>query len=57
MQFIEEITKKSPTILIDDILSELDETHKNYVVNMSEKRQVIITSIQMIDNIDKKIIL
>ena len=56
-QFIESVTWKSPIILIDDILSELDETHKNYVVEMSKKRQVIITSIEMIEAIDKKIIL
>jgi len=42
-RFIENTTKKSPMILIDDILSEL--------------RQVIISSIEMIEAIDKKIIL
>ncbi len=54
-QFIEEITKQSPIILIDDIMSELDETHKNYVIDMSGSRQVIISSIENIENIEKRI--
>lgn len=56
-EFIEKITGKSPIILIDDILSELDDIHKNYVIDMSGKRQVIISSIEIIESIDKKIIL
>lgn len=56
-EYIENTTGKSPIILIDDILSELDEIHKNYVIDMSWERQIIISSIKNIDTIDNKVML
>lgn len=56
-QYIETITGNSPIILIDDILSELDEIHKNYVIDMSWDRQIVISSIKDIETINNKLML
>lgn len=56
-RYIEEITGKSPIILIDDILSELDEVHKDYVIHMSWERQIIISSIKNIESINNRVML
>jgi DNA replication and repair protein RecF len=43
-----EISKEStgeyPVFLLDDVLSELDENRKRYILSNIEKRQVIITT-------------
>lgn len=44
-QFIEEKTKKKPIILIDDLLSEIDENHKNIILNNLKWYQIIISSL------------
>lgn len=47
--FIEKITNKKPILLIDDLLSELDETHKNILINKIKYYQTFITSINKLD--------
>jgi len=42
--FILEKTLKHPTVLLDDVFSELDSLHRNKVVNVLEGSQVIITT-------------
>jgi DNA replication and repair protein RecF len=44
LQYIEEKMGVKPLLLLDDIFSELDETHREEVVKMTEGRQTIITS-------------
>ena len=48
--FIEKMTNKKPILLIDDLLSELDEKHKNMLLKKIEYYQTFITSINNIDN-------
>ena len=48
--FIEKMTGKKPILLIDDLLSELDEKHKNMILNKIKYYQIFISSI----NIDNK---
>ena len=45
--FIENMTKKKPILLIDDLLSELDEDHKLMLVNKIKYYQTFITSIEL----------
>lgn len=53
--FIEKITDKKPILLIDDLLSELDDFHKKILINKIEYYQTFITSIEL-DSIDENII-
>lgn len=43
--FIEKMTSKKPILLIDDLLSELDEKHKKMLIKKIEYYQTFITSI------------
>ena len=45
LSFIEEKTGERPTLLLDDIFSELDEEHKAVVLDVARKQQTIITSV------------
>ena len=45
LSYIEEKTGERPTLLLDDIFSELDEEHKKIVMEISLKQQTIITSV------------
>ena len=40
---LEEITKKEPIALLDDVMSELDEKRQDYILNHIKNRQVFIT--------------
>lgn len=51
LSFIEEESGERPTLLLDDIFSELDEEHKKIVMDISERQQTIITSVD--DNFTK----
>jgi len=42
--FIEEKTNEMPTLLLDDIFSELDVAHRKLVLNLVNKQQTIITT-------------
>lgn len=44
-----EYTGEYPVFLFDDVLSELDENRKKFILSKIEKRQVIITSCEPID--------
>ncbi len=44
LAFIEEVTSEKPTLLLDDIFSELDEDHRGIVMELAEKQQTIITT-------------
>ncbi len=44
-KFIEHFTKQKPILLIDDLLSELDEKHKNMILNEISWYQCFITGI------------
>ncbi len=48
--FIEKMTNRKPILLIDDLLSELDENHKNMLIKKIEYYQTFITSINKLDN-------
>lgn len=47
--FIEKMTQNKPILLIDDLLSELDENHKNLLLNKIEYYQTFISSIKRPD--------
>lgn len=42
--YIEEVTKIKPTLLLDDIFSELDHKHRDQVFELAAKQQTIITT-------------
>jgi len=44
LSFIQEKTLEKPTLLLDDIFSELDHKHRNIVVKVSKNQQTIITT-------------
>lgn len=44
LNFIEEKTSERPTLLLDDIFSELDHEHRDVVMKLAEKQQTIITT-------------
>jgi len=48
--FIENKTNKKPVLFIDDLLSELDEMHKNLLLDKIKYYQTFITSINKINN-------
>ena len=45
VSFIEKLTWKKPILLIDDLLSEIDEIHKNLLLENIDWNQVVIASI------------
>ena len=53
--FIEKTTGKKPILLIDDLLSELDDIHKKILINKIKYYQTFITSIEL-DNKNENII-
>ena len=42
--FIKKITQVTPVLLFDDVLSELDQTRQNFLLNKIQDKQVIITN-------------
>jgi DNA replication and repair protein RecF len=44
LNFIETKTEVRPTLLLDDIFSELDHEHRDIVMELSKKQQTIITT-------------
>lgn len=45
LNYIEGQTGERPTLLLDDILSELDHVHRNIVMEVTTKQQTIITTV------------
>ncbi len=54
LEYVEEKLGKRPILLLDDIFSELDETHKKHVVDLSFQQQTIIASVDMDSSLKKK---
>ncbi len=52
--FIEKVGGKRPTLLLDDILSELDHKHRDVVLDVATKQQTIITTADPHNLIDFK---
>ncbi len=44
LAFIEEKSGEKPTLLLDDIFSELDHEHRDVVINLTKNQQTIITT-------------
>lgn len=44
LTYIEKETKEKPTLLLDDIFSELDHKHRDIVMSIAENQQTIITT-------------
>lgn len=44
LEFIEEKTGERPTLLLDDIFSELDHEHRGVVMEIAKKQQTVITT-------------
>ena len=44
LEFIEEKVGERPTLLLDDIFSELDHEHRKIVIKAAENQQTIITT-------------
>jgi DNA replication and repair protein RecF len=44
VDIIETITDKPPVILLDDVFSELDKERQNYLIDLTKRNQIIITS-------------
>lgn len=45
LNYIEDQTGERPTLLLDDIFSELDHAHRNIVMDVTTKQQTIITTV------------
>ncbi len=44
LQFLEKKTQEKPTLLLDDIFSELDHAHRDIVIEIAKNQQTIITT-------------
>lgn len=56
LAFIESETEETPTLLLDDIFSELDHEHRGIVLEMAKGKQTIITTADehFLENVRKK---
>lgn len=54
LEFINQETQERPTLLLDDIFSELDREHRNQILKIISKQQTIITATE-VDLVDKKL--
>lgn len=55
ISFLEKIRQERPILLLDDIFSELDEIHRNAVINVIDRQQTIITTAEPLDYLPKNI--
>ena len=51
LKYIEDITGVKPTLLLDDIFSELDDNFRDHIVKVMAKYQTIVTSAEHLDNL------
>ena len=51
MDFIEQKKGKRPILLLDDVFSELDLTHREHVLDLCFKQQTIITAVELDDHL------
>lgn len=47
VSFIESVTHDRPILLLDDIFSELDENHREYVMHLAKFQQTVIAAIEL----------
>lgn len=59
LNYVEEKTSERPTLLLDDIFSELDHEHRSVVMNLARNQQTIITTADKhyIDDLDSDAII
>lgn len=55
INFIEQTLQDRPILLLDDIFSELDLSHKEHVLNLSKLQQTIITSVEIESQLVKEL--
>lgn len=53
IDYIEMMTEDRPVLLLDDIFSELDETHRTNILTTVEKQQTIVTTSEELDQIKR----
>lgn len=54
LQFITEVTHKKPLLLLDDVFSELDIEHRDYIASLVSNQQTIISAVKG-ENIPEKL--
>lgn len=52
LEYMAQMLGKRPILLLDDVFSELDATHRAYVVKIVSKQQTIIATVEL-ENIPK----
>lgn len=55
IEIIEEITGEKPILLLDDVLSELDHSRQEYLINSLDDIQVFITTTEISDSVMEKL--
>lgn len=53
LQFVESKLRERPVLLLDDIFSELDQSHRRMVVKLTAKQQTIMTATEKMGKTDK----
>lgn len=53
LDFIQEKLREKPVLLLDDIFSELDEKHRQIVMELTQKQQTIMTATEKMGKTDK----
>lgn len=53
LQFVETKLRERPVLLLDDIFSELDQSHRRMVVKLTAKQQTIMTATEKMGKTDK----
>jgi len=54
LAYIERVSKVKPTLLLDDIFSELDDVHRSIVTGISANQQTIMTTAEKFTDFDTK---
>lgn len=54
LKFVEKKLDKRPILLLDDIFSELDEIHKQHVIDLSLMQQTVIAAVELDNSLKKK---
>ncbi len=55
LSYIQEEIAERPILLLDDIFSELDESHREHVLNLAKLQQTIIASVEYDDYLKRKL--
>ena len=46
LSYVENQTQEKPTLLLDDIFSELDEAHRAHVLKLAKLQQTVIATVE-----------